>query len=96
MVQPLKVFLSYAHEPEDQVFTRELATRLRQRGHEIWLDEEKIVPSQRDQEAVREGIRTSEHAIFIVSKESLERDWTMCFKVSGSLFRDSKFPEEQI
>ena len=76
MVQPLKVFLSYSHEPEDRIFTRELAIRLRQRGHEVWLDEEKIVPSQRDQKAVRGGILTSDHAIFIVSKEWLERDWT--------------------
>ena len=76
MSYPLKIFLSYARQPNDLEFTRELSARLRCRGHEVWLDEERIAASQNAQKEVQKGINWCDHAVFVVSQEWLRRDWT--------------------
>lgn len=76
MPEHIKVFLSYAHGHDEDIFTRDLANQLRHRGHDVWLDEEQIQASQQDKEAVRKGILWSDHAILVISEAWLKRDWT--------------------
>jgi WD40 repeat protein len=54
---PLRIFLSYGRQPEEHV---ELARRLKQdlevRGHEIWMDEDKLKPSCDWPQSIEKGI----------------------------------------
>jgi hypothetical protein len=72
-----QIFLSYSHDPpENATFARELAGHLRSVGFEVWLDEEKLTAGADFELQIRAAINASMHALFVVTRRWLERDWT--------------------
>ena len=70
-----QVFISYAKATE-AAFARRLAQCLRAAAFNVWLDEEQIAPGDDFQAAIRASLDKCQHALFVVSKAWLERDWT--------------------
>jgi hypothetical protein len=70
------VFLSYAHSKLDADFVRFLAKGLRACGIDPWLDEERLPPGRRLESTIRDAIERSDAAIFVISREWRERDFT--------------------
>lgn len=71
----MQIFLSYSHE--DVAFARYLNTALQAAGVDLWIDEERLIAGNRNLERIIEETRRSEHAIFLVSRSWLTKDWTL-------------------
>jgi len=68
------VFLSYARS--DYSFALELAESLKSIGLEVWLDEEQILPGEAVQDSLVRGLKSAQHAVFVVTEAWLDRKWT--------------------
>lgn len=69
-----KVFIS--HASEDKAFVVDLATRLRERGIDAWLDRWEILPGDSLVEKVFEqGIAPAKAIIVVVSRASVVKPW---------------------
>jgi hypothetical protein len=72
----MQVFISYAHTDADAPLALRIAERLRAAGLTAWLDRASISPSAHTREAIERAARESNHAVFLVSRSWLVRDWT--------------------
>ena len=69
-----KVFLS--HASEDKKFVLDLASRLRQRGIDVWLDRWEILPGDSFVDKIfDEGIAQAKAVIVIISRHSVNKPW---------------------
>ena len=72
-----QIFISYSKHPrENAEFARGLAENLRNAGFGVWLDDERISGATNFEQAIRDGVKESQHALFIVTSRWLERDYT--------------------
>jgi len=67
------VFISYSRH--DQQFVDRLASDLRQRGVELWIDRESIAAGQSWQEQIGRALRDASALIFIISSNSMKSQW---------------------
>ena len=63
------VFLS--HNSKDKPMVRQLAKALQERGLQVWLDEEQLVPGRPWQEALERMIQTARTAAVLVGQDGL-------------------------
>ena len=71
---PPKVFLSHASEDKD--FVVELASQLRKRGVDVWLDRWEILPGDSLVDKIFEqGIATAKAVIVVLSRHSVDKPW---------------------
>jgi hypothetical protein len=71
---PPKVFLS--HASEDKEFVLDFASRLRQRGVDVWLDRWEILPGDSFVDKIfEEGIAQAKAVIVIISRHSVTKPW---------------------
>jgi hypothetical protein len=71
---PPKVFLS--HASEDKEFVLDFASRLRQRGIDVWLDRWEILPGDSFVDKIfDEGIAQAKAVIVIISRHSATKPW---------------------
>jgi hypothetical protein len=69
MSESFDVFLSY--NSKDKLTARQLAKDLQERGLQVWLDEEQLVPGRRWQEALEEIIQTADTAAVLIGTDGL-------------------------
>jgi hypothetical protein len=72
----MRVFISYAHTEVDRALARFVAERLRACAIEVWMDESSLPGGRHTQGAIEEAAATCGHAVFLVSRSWLARDWT--------------------
>jgi hypothetical protein len=71
---PAKVFLS--HASEDRTFVVDFASRLRQRGVDVWLDRWEILPGDSFVDRIfEEGIAQAKAIIVVLSRHSAAKPW---------------------
>jgi len=70
-----RIFISYSHNAADLPLARYLAARLRELGYDVWQDESSQAAGSDLQDKIDQATRTSDHAIFVVSKLSLQSKW---------------------
>jgi len=70
-----QVFVSYCRD-SDTAFARRLTQALKAVPFNVWLDEEQIPPGDDFERRLQKVLEECRHAIFVVSKEWLEREWT--------------------
>ena len=69
------VFLSHASEDKDR-FVVDFATKLRNKGIEVWLDKWEILPGDSLVDKIfEEGIKNAQAVIVVVSKHSVHKPW---------------------
>jgi hypothetical protein len=72
---PPKVFLSHASEDKER-FVVDFATRLRQRGIDVWLDRWEMLPGDSlVQKIFEEGMAGAVAVIVVISKHSIAKPW---------------------
>jgi hypothetical protein len=66
-------FLS--HSSLDKAFIRQLATDLKAKGIQVWLDEQNIKVGESIPEKISQGLAESDYFLFAVSKNSVSSEW---------------------
>lgn len=66
---PPRIFISYSRK--DELFARQLAQSLSDRGADIWIDLEDIPAGMKWSSAIQQGLDTGEIIIVIISPESM-------------------------
>ena len=79
------VFLS--HSSKDKAVVRELATRLRKDGLEVWLDEWVIQPGDSIPSLISEGLTQSRILVLCMSANAFGSDW-VTLEHQTVMFRD--------
>lgn len=70
-----KVFLCHASEDKER-FVLEFATKLRQKGIDVWLDVWEMYPGDSVVDKIfNEGIKNADAFIIVISKNSIEKSW---------------------
>jgi len=69
-----QVFVAYAHKDKDKA--RELAEELKEHGLRVWFDEFNIKPGDSIRSKIDEGLSTSGYLVALLSKSSIESNWT--------------------
>ena len=72
----MQVFLSYARSGAGLSASEVSRRRAQVGGLDVWLDEERLPPGHRLEAAIRQGVDTSDAAVFLISRLWVERDWT--------------------
>ncbi|MBC2776449.1 toll/interleukin-1 receptor domain-containing protein [Parasphingopyxis marina] len=65
-----KIFLSYASD--DRKLAKDIQARLRQHGHDVFFDEDKLKPSDGYDRIIRRRIAKSDLMVFLCSEHSLK------------------------
>ena len=86
------LFLS--HSGADTEEAKVLANRLRESGLDVWLDVERLQPSQRSMEELENALRVSQNFAVYIGKSGVER-W-VDREVRAALDRNSANPEFRI
>lgn len=68
-----RVFI--CHATDDKPFARRIATRLRQAGAEVWLDEWEIKVGDSIVERINAGLGAATHLLLILSAASVQKPW---------------------
>ena len=81
----LKIFISYGHEigavddsgnpysnPNNESVVHQIKTYLESRGHEIWLDKDKIKPGDDWRKAIYNGVEWSDVALICLSHKAMK------------------------
>lgn len=70
-----KVFISHATEDKER-FVREFATKLREHGIDVWVDEWEIFPGDSlVQKIFNEGLKEASAVIVVLSQSSVNKPW---------------------
>ncbi len=82
--KPLKIFISYGHEidaldengnpypnPNNESVVRKIKEYLESRGHEVWLDREKIKEGSDWRKAIYNGVEWSDVALICLSRKAM-------------------------
>lgn len=70
MCKPLNLFFSYGHEKEDQFITCKIFHAVKERGHHVWRDTEKITFSSSWRQKIENGVLNSNGVIGCLSAYS--------------------------
>ena len=73
---PLRIFLSYGHDPNEEL-VRRIKADLEQRGHDVWFDKTEIKAGDDWRRSITEGILHSQRVVSFLSKHST-RDPGVC------------------
>ncbi|MCB2231731.1 toll/interleukin-1 receptor domain-containing protein [bacterium] len=74
--KPLRVFLSYGHDANEELVLR-IHADLENRGHDVWIDKKEIRPGDDWRREITEGILNSHQVLSFLSKHST-RDPGVC------------------
>lgn len=70
--RPLKLFLSYPHS--SRWICARIRDALRERGHDVWFDEEAIEPGMDWRRAITEGIEDRKHVVSCLSQDAVREE----------------------
>ncbi len=68
-----KIFLS--HSSVDKPFVRRLASRLKNDGFNVWLDEKELVPGDKLASKLAQAIESSKIFLIVISENSINSNW---------------------
>ncbi|MCP5105687.1 MAG: toll/interleukin-1 receptor domain-containing protein [bacterium] len=68
-----RAFISYAQQ--DQDVAARMASGLADRGIQIWFDQQEILAGDSIVERIREGIRSADYLIILLSEQSRKSEW---------------------
>lgn len=68
-----RAFISYVQQ--DQDVAKRMATDLSNRGIQTWFDQQEILAGDSIIERIREGIRSADYLIILLSKQSRKSEW---------------------
>lgn len=68
-----RVFIS--HSSADKPIARQIASELRNKGIDVWIDEKDIVAGSSIGDAVAEGIEQSDYFLILISGKSVQSRW---------------------
>jgi len=69
----MRIFISYSHS--DKSIVEVITDRLRQDGHEVWIDHLKLKPGDNISRKLQEGIDEADAFLVVVSQNSLSSPW---------------------
>lgn len=69
------VFVSYSRN--DKHFVDKLSANLRQRGINVWIDVENIMPGTDWQSEIEKGLKGATALILVISKDSVKSKWAL-------------------
>ncbi len=71
----MKVFISHAHEEEDQAVVRRIAEGLRSAGLDVWYDEWEIWPGENFAGKISHALDESQAMVVVITPNSLRSPW---------------------
>ena len=74
--QPLRIFLSYGHDGNEEL-VRRIKADLEKRGHDVWFDKNEIKFGDEWRRSITDGILQSHRVLSFLSKHST-RDPGVC------------------
>ncbi|OQY01109.1 MAG: hypothetical protein B6I26_05800 [Desulfobacteraceae bacterium 4572_130] len=84
------IFISYSRY--DTKFVDKLSNDLRQKGIDVWIDRENILPGEMWQKQIGIGLNMASALIFVISRHSIQSQW-MLHEVTNFLSKNKKiFP----
>jgi hypothetical protein len=69
----MRIFISYSHL--DKSIVDVIAERLKEDGHEVWIDHLKLKPGDNISRKIQEGIEQADAFLVVVSQNSLSSTW---------------------
>jgi hypothetical protein len=69
----MRIFISYS--AQDKEVVAGIVNRLRQDGHDVWIDSFRIDPGDNIQRKIEEGLEQAEAFVVIVSENSFKSQW---------------------
>ncbi len=86
-MQPNSVFIS--HSSRDRGFAERLASDLKAKGMYVWYDDWELKVGDSFVEKISDGIKSKDHIIVVLSKESVKSPWVMK-EINVGLIRELK------
>lgn len=71
----MRVFISHSHQDKPAVSL--IIDRLKQAGHEVWVDHLKLKPGDNISRKIQEGIASADAFLVVVSANSLSSKWVL-------------------
>lgn len=71
----IKLFLSHASQDKDD-FVRPLRDRLREKGFEVWFDEDALIAGQSLLGQISAGLKSADYGIVVLSPHFFGKKWT--------------------
>jgi len=69
----MRVFLSYAQS--DREVAKELASRLEEAGHSVWLPDDELFPGENWALEIGKALNESEAMVVLLSPQAMKSDW---------------------
>ena len=104
VAKPLKIFISYGHEigvkdesgnlypePNNESVVLQIKQYLESRGHEIWLDKERIKAGDDWRKAIYNGVEWSDVALICLSRKAMRPDG-VCRVLGRFLGKGNRYP----
>lgn len=93
-IEPLRVFLSYSHT--DIASARKLYRYLREKGLDVWFEEENLTPGQEWKLEIEKGLEYSDIVLVCLSKTSIKEEGFIQTEFKFALERAFQMPEQSI
>jgi hypothetical protein len=74
MTEPVRVFISHHHSPEENAFTARLTDDLRAAGADVWVDDEAIL-SDDFVKRINEGLTGRDWLVLVMTPAAIESVW---------------------
>lgn len=87
------VYISHSHKDKDAA--NRIASRLREGGHNVWIDAASIKPGDNISQKVQEGLEQADALIVIVSENSRQSKWVQ-YEFSAIAFQQISKSERRI
>src|SRR3954447_23570398 len=69
----MRIFISYS--AQDKHIVSRIADRLRQDGHDVWIDSLQIQPGDNILQKIEDGLEHADALVVIVSENSFKSQW---------------------
>jgi hypothetical protein len=69
----MKIFISHSHL--DKLAVERISERLRQDGHDVWVDRERLAPGDNILEKIEKGLESADVLIVVISANSSRSKW---------------------
>lgn len=82
-----KIFISYSHE--DKIKVQNIVSKIKSVGHDVWIDESKLLISDAISLEIQKNIQDSDYVIVFLSSNSVGSKW-VCQEIYEALYQELK------